>query len=63
MPEPHLDELMVNQIVELFEKKEFKKKFLKKVNDSVDIPLINEKTEEKVLKALYGAVLDTLKDL
>ena len=63
MPEPKLDDLMVDQIVELFEKKDFKKKFLKKVNDNVDIPLINEKTEAKVLKALYDAVLDTLKDL
>ena len=63
MPEPKLDDLMVDQIVELFEKKDFKKKFLKKVNDNVDIPLINEKTEAKVLKALYSAVLDTLKDL
>ena len=63
MPEPKLDDLMVDQIIELFEKKDFKKKFLKKVNDNVDIPLINEKTEAKVLKSLYAVVIDTLKDL
>lgn len=63
MPNTNLDDLLVEQIIDLFEKKDFKKKFLKKVNDHIDIPLINEKTEEKVLKALYGVVIDTLKDL
>lgn len=63
MPNTNLDDLLVEQIIDLFEKKDFKKKFLKKVNDNIDIPLINEKTEEKVLKALYGVVIDTLKDL
>ena len=54
---------MLNHIVDLFEKKNFKNKFIKKLNDSVDIPLINEKTEKKVLNKIYELLVKTVKDL
>tara|TARA_B000000557_G_C20802703_1_gene456299 strand:- start:1189 stop:1392 length:204 start_codon:yes stop_codon:yes gene_type:complete len=59
----NLDNMMLNHIVDLFEKKNFKNKFIKKLNDSVDIPLINEKTEKKVLNKIYELLVKTVKDL
>tara|TARA_B100001094_G_C18186970_1_gene804465 strand:+ start:174 stop:431 length:258 start_codon:yes stop_codon:yes gene_type:complete len=50
-------------IVEKFEDEKFLKKFVKKLNDSVDIPMIGEGTERKVIKAIVEAVVESLKDL
>jgi hypothetical protein len=36
-------------------------KVIKSLNDSVDIPFINEKTEEKIAKAVWSSVRDVLK--
>ena len=49
-------------VVKTLENDNFKKKLVKKLNDSVDIPFINEKTEEKLIKAVYDAVLSAVKD-
>ena len=50
-------------IVEKFEDEKFLKKFVKKLNDSVDIPMIGEGTERKVIKAIVQAIVESLKDL
>jgi len=50
-------------IVEKFEDEKFLKKFVKKLNDSVDIPMIGEGTERKVIKAIVQAVVESRKDL
>jgi hypothetical protein len=50
-------------IVDKFEDEKFLKKFVKKLNDSVDIPMIGEGTERKVIKAIVEAVVESLKDL
>ena len=38
-------------------------KVVKALNDSINIPFINEKTEEKVLGALWAVVVDVLKQI
>tara|TARA_B100001175_G_C19020710_1_gene407941 strand:+ start:41 stop:226 length:186 start_codon:yes stop_codon:yes gene_type:complete len=58
-----MDDIVLDHVVELFEKKDFKNKFIKKLNDSVDIPLVNEKTEKKVLNKIYELLVKTVKDL
>ena len=58
-----LDEIATEHVVELLEKKDFKNKFIKKLNDAVDIPIINEKTEKKVLDKIYDLLLKTVKEL
>tara|TARA_Y100000816_G_scaffold282346_1_gene257946 strand:+ start:98 stop:283 length:186 start_codon:yes stop_codon:yes gene_type:complete len=58
-----MDNIVLDHVVELFEKKDFKNKFIKKLNDSVDIPLINEKTEKKVLNKIYELLVKTVKEL
>ena len=58
-----MDEILVEHIVDLFEKKDFKKKLISKLNLNVDIPIINEKTEKKVLDKIYDVLVDALNDL
>ena len=59
-----MDDLeVVKKMVEILEKKDFKKKFIKKLNDNIDIPIINEKTEKKVLDKVYGVMVETLETL
>tara|TARA_Y100001938_G_scaffold149732_1_gene237691 strand:- start:39 stop:227 length:189 start_codon:yes stop_codon:yes gene_type:complete len=41
---------------------DMKAKVLKALNDNVDIPFISEKTEGKILDALYSSVEEVLKD-
>lgn len=40
---------------------EMKAKIVKELNDAVNIPIINEKTEEKVLDAIYEVIEQVIK--
>ena len=51
----------IDHFVELLEKKDFKQLLIKEINDDVDIPMIGESTEKKVLNAVYKALLRALK--
>lgn len=55
--------MALENIVDLLEKKDFKKKLLKKLNKNIDIPMVNEKTEQKVLDKLYEVIVDTIKKI
>ena len=39
-----------------------KDKLIKKMNDNVDITLISEKTEEKILNAIWDSVEEVVKE-
>tara|TARA_R100000234_G_scaffold100465_1_gene69323 strand:- start:251 stop:430 length:180 start_codon:yes stop_codon:yes gene_type:complete len=41
---------------------EMKDKIIKKLNDNVDIPIISEKTEEKIITAIYDSVEEVVKE-
>ena len=41
---------------------DMKEKLIKKMNDNVDIPLISEKTEEKILNAIWDSVEEVVKE-
>ena len=41
---------------------DMKAKIIKALNDNIDIPFISEKTEGKILDALYSSVEEVLKD-
>ena len=58
-----MDKIVSEHIIELFEKKNFKKILINKLNENVDIPIINEKTEKKILDKVYDTLLDSLKEL
>ncbi len=40
---------------------EMKAKIIKQLNDNVDVPFISEKTEEKILTAIYDSIEDVVK--
>ena len=42
---------------------EMKAKILKGLNDAVDIPIIGEKTEAKILDAIYSTIEGVLKNV
>ena len=58
-----MDEILIAQVIDLFEKKNFKKQLIKKLNENIDIPIINEKTEQKVLDKIYDVTLVAIKTL
>lgn len=60
---PKLDKLALEEVVDLLEKKDFKKKLIKVLNKNIDVPIFNEKTEAKVLDAFYNLLLKTIKDM
>jgi len=41
---------------------EMKVKVVKALNDNIDIPFISEKTEGKIIDAVYSSVEEVLKD-
>ena len=51
-------DILLGTLVELLNDNEFKKDFVRKVNDNVDIPIINEKTEKKVINTLYKLMVE-----
>tara|TARA_Y100000768_G_C23707698_1_gene554326 strand:- start:33 stop:242 length:210 start_codon:yes stop_codon:yes gene_type:complete len=59
----NLEKMLIGHVIDLLEKKDFKKKFVKELNDSIDVPIIDEKTEKKVLDAIYKLILKTLKKM
>lgn len=51
------------KIVKIFEQKKFKNKLTEKLNKDIDIPIINEKTEKKIMNKIYDVVIDTIKNI
>lgn len=47
--------------IELLDSDEFKKHLVRELNDDIDIPMINEKTERKLLNSIYKVILTSLK--
>ena len=45
-----------------FFSEENKKKMIEKINDNVNIPIISEKTEAKILEAIYDSVEEVVKE-
>ena len=41
---------------------EMKAKMIKKMNENIDIPFISEKTEEKILDAIWDSVEEVVKE-
>ena len=58
-----MDKMAFENFVDLLEKKDFKKKLVKKLNKNIDIPVIDEKTESKILDKIYEVIVDTIKKI
>ena len=57
-----MNEAIKNAIIEYLFNAEMKKNIVTALNKNIDIPFISEKTEEKILDAVYSSVEDVLKD-
>ena len=55
--------LVTDHLISTLEKKDFKKKLIKKINEDIDIPMIGEKTEKKVFDKLYELLLKGMKEV
>ena len=53
----HFKEMVVNYIFN----DDMKDKIVKELNDNINIPIINENTEEKILEAIYESVEQCVK--
>tara|TARA_X000000950_G_scaffold289274_1_gene411511 strand:+ start:17518 stop:17712 length:195 start_codon:yes stop_codon:yes gene_type:complete len=62
MPSELKDDVL-DALVDLLQEKDFKKKLVKELNDNVDIPIINEKTEKKVMDKIYDTVVKAIKNI
>ena len=58
-----MDNGALDNMVHLLERKDFKKKLTKKLNKDIDIPIINEKTEQKIIDKVYELIISTIKNI
>ena len=50
-----------HMVVDYIFNDEMKEKIVKELNENVNIPIISEKTEEKILDAVYDSVEEVIK--
>ena len=59
----NIEQQAFDHLVELLEKKDFRKHLVNALNEDVDIPIINEKTEGKVMEAIYKQIVKAIKTI
>lgn len=47
---------MIDTLIDLLQEDGFRNDLTKAINDDIDIPIINEKTEKKVIKKLFDVM-------
>tara|TARA_Y100001956_G_scaffold77895_1_gene88909 strand:+ start:4868 stop:5056 length:189 start_codon:yes stop_codon:yes gene_type:complete len=57
-----MNEAIKKAIIEYLFNEEMKSKIVASLNENIDIPFISEKTEGKILDALYSSVEEVLKN-
>ena len=58
-----MNHIELDKMVKMLEQKDFKKKLIKQLNKDIDIPLINEKTEQNILDKVYQTIIYTIKNI
>ena len=53
----------VSMILPLLKSKGMREQIAKKLNDAIDIPMVNEKTEGKIIKKLIKVMIKTLEEM
>tara|TARA_R100000664_G_C2636650_1_gene63616 strand:- start:158 stop:388 length:231 start_codon:yes stop_codon:yes gene_type:complete len=56
-------DIVENKILEKIDNPEVKAKVIKKWNDNINIPFLNERTEERIFTAIYDVVVDVIKQV
>ena len=57
------EEMFKEGMIKLLQEKDFKNKLIKKLNECIDIHMINEKTEKKVFNSIYNHIVNTIKEI
>ena len=57
---PETTELMIAKLVEVLNDDKFEKNLIDSINDDIEIPMLNEKTEKKIFKKLVKILKDQL---
>ena len=57
-----MNEAIKKAIIEYLFNEEMKGKIVDSLNENIDIPFISEKTEGKIIDAVYSSVEEVLKD-
>lgn len=50
-------------VIEKIDNPETRKKVVDKWNNNVNIPILNERTEERIFGAIYDSLVDVIKDV
>ena len=58
-----MSDKLKEMFVEYVFNEESKAKIIKELNDSINIPILNEKTEAKIFEAIYEVVESVLKKI
>ena len=53
----NLGKVKLRDLLELLKENEVRENFIDALNDDIDIPLVREKTEAKIFKRIYNALL------
>ena len=61
MSEP--EDIAIDQLIDLLEKRDFKRKLVAKLNKNIDLPMFDERAEKKIMKAVYDDILDALREI
>ena len=61
MSEP--EDMAIDHLIDLLEKRDFKRKLVAKLNKNIDLPMFDERAEKKIMKAVYDDILDALRDI
>lgn len=54
-------EKLITEFINFLEDDNFKDIFLEELNEEIDIPMLSEKKEGKIFKALYRVIITSLK--
>ena len=58
-----MNEAIKKAIIEYLFNEEMKAKIVASLNENIDIPFISEKTEAKILNAIYDSIEDVVKNV
>ena len=58
-----MNSALVKMMADYMFNEETKQSIVTKLNDNVDIPIINEKTEGKIMEALYETIEAAMKEV
>lgn len=56
------EDMAVDHLINLLEKRDFKRKLVAKLNKNLDLPMFDERTEKKIIKAVYDDILEALRE-